>query len=186
MPKRSSSDESDSPEGPNNETTGHEGQDDSITEARATDIQAEQEISEPLSADGRERARDTRARRSATEPDDIAGNVGSVGTAVAVGVGAALIEAELIPGILIGAGAVLLGKMFPQVGQTLRPVVKTVMRAGLAVTDKAREMAAEAGEQVQDMVAEVQTERSERLRRPLPSTRTSVSHGSASHAASGE
>ena len=93
--------------------------------------------------------------------DGVFENVGSVSTAVAVGVGAALIEAELIPGILIGAGAVLLGRMFPQIAATLRPVVKTAIRTGLVMADKAREVAAEAGEQVQDMVAEVQAERAQ-------------------------
>lgn len=91
--------------------------------------------------------------------DGLFEDVGSVSTAVAVGVAAALIESELIPGILIGAGAVLLGKMFPRVAAGMRPVAKTVIRAGIAMTDKARTVAAEAGEQVQDMVAEVQAER---------------------------
>ena len=73
-----------------------------------------------------------------------------------------MIEAELIPGIAVGAGAVLLGMMFPQVRRAMRPVLKTAVRAGMAVTDKAREMAAEAGEQVQDVIAEVQSEREQR------------------------
>jgi len=94
--------------------------------------------------------------------DTLADNVGSVATAAAVVVGAALIEAELIPGIAVGAGAVLLGMMFPQVRRAVRPVLKTAVRAGLAATDKAREMAAEAGEQVQDVMAEVRAEREQR------------------------
>jgi hypothetical protein len=98
--------------------------------------------------------------------DTLVENAGSIGTAVAVGVAAAVIEAELIPGILIGAGAVLLGKMFPSVAAGLRPVAKTVLRAGIAATDKAREVVAEAGEQVQDMVAEVQAEREHAGTRP--------------------
>jgi hypothetical protein len=93
--------------------------------------------------------------------DAISDDAGGIATAVAIGVGAALLEAELIPGILIGAGAVLLGKMFPQVRSAVRPMVKGVVGAGLAMADKAREMVAEANEQVQDMVAEVRSERGE-------------------------
>lgn len=93
-------------------------------------------------------------------PDDrLVEDVSAVTTAAAIGVAAAVIEAELLPGILIGAGAMLIGKMFPRVARTFRPVAKTVIRAGVAVTDKAREVAAETGEQVQDMVAEVRAER---------------------------
>lgn len=94
----------------------------------------------------------------------------SVGTAVAVGVTAAIIESELIPGILIGAGALLVGRMFPRVAKGIRPVAKQVIRAGIAMSDKAREVVAEAGEQVQDMMAEARAEREQpaakRPRRP--------------------
>jgi len=100
--------------------------------------------------------------RGTWSPDTLTDNVGSVATAAAVVVGAAVVEAELIPGIVVGAGAVLLGMMFPQVRRAVRPVLRTAVRAGMAVTDKARELAAEAGEQVQDVIAEVQSEREQR------------------------
>lgn len=103
--------------------------------------------------------------RGAWMSDTLADNVGSVATAATVVVGAALIESELIPGLVIGAGAVLLGMMFPQVRHVVRPVLKTAVRAGMAVADRAREVVAEAGEQVQDVVAEVQSEREHRGRR---------------------
>lgn len=81
-----------------------------------------------------------------------------IATVAAIGVGAALIEAELIPGILIGIGAMLAPKVFPKLGNSIRPLVKGIVRAGYSVVDKSREMAAEAGEQFQDIVAEVKAE----------------------------
>lgn len=119
-----------------------------------------------------------RARRAARRaagvirgPDGLFEDAGSVGTAVAVGVAAAVIESELIPGILIGAGAILLGKMFPRVAAGMRPIAKSVIRAGLVATDKARVLTAEAGEQMRDMVAEVQAERQTGGRRERPRAR---------------
>lgn len=116
--------------------------------------------------------------RGAWEPDNLADNVGSVATAATVVVGAALIEAELIPGLVIGAGAVLLGMMFPQLRHVVRPVLKTAVRAGMAFTDRAREVVAEAGEQVQDVVAEVQAEREHRSMHAMrPVSRRAGRHG---------
>lgn len=81
-----------------------------------------------------------------------------VATVAAIAIGAALIEVELIPGILIGVGAMLAPKFFPKLGTALRPMVKGAVRAGYALVDKTRELAAETGEQFQDIVAEVKSE----------------------------
>jgi hypothetical protein len=83
----------------------------------------------------------------------------SLATAALVGVGVAIIEPELIPGILVGAGAVLAPKVLPALGGMLRPLVKGVVKAGYAATQAVREVVAEAGEQVEDMVAEARAER---------------------------
>lgn len=90
--------------------------------------------------------------------DLIAGEAGSVATAAVIVVGAALIEVSLIPGIIIGAGAILLSKLFPQMGGYVRPAIKGAVRAGFSVAQKAREVVAEATEQVHDLVAEVKHE----------------------------
>jgi hypothetical protein len=90
--------------------------------------------------------------------DLMAGDTSSVVTAAAVVVGAALIEVELIPGLLIGAGAILLGKFFPELGAYVRPAVKGAVRAGFSITQKVRELVAETSEQVHDLVAEVKHE----------------------------
>ncbi len=82
----------------------------------------------------------------------------SLATAALVGVGVALVEPELIPGMLIGAGAVLAPKLIPALGSMLRPMVKGVVKAGYSVAMTVREYAAEAGEQVEDIMAEARAE----------------------------
>ena len=80
---------------------------------------------------------------------------------VAVGVivvGAALIEAALIPGMIVGAAAVLAPKYVPKMGETLQPMFRSFVRGAYKFGRKAREAAAEAKEQVQDIVAEVHAE----------------------------
>jgi hypothetical protein len=49
-------------------------------------------------------------------------------------------------------------KFFPRLGTALRPIVKGAVRAGYALADKGRELAAETSEQLQDIVAEVKSE----------------------------
>lgn len=93
--------------------------------------------------------------------DLLSGEAGAVGTAAAIVVGAALIEVELIPGLIIGAGAILLGKLFPELSGYVRPMIKGVVRAGFSASQKAREVMAEASEQVQDLVAEVKQEQAQ-------------------------
>jgi hypothetical protein len=49
----------------------------------------------------------------------------------------------------------------PAVAGGLRPVVKTLVKGGIMVTDKVNTMVAEAGEQLDDLVAEVRSEMAE-------------------------
>jgi Protein of unknown function (DUF5132) len=84
--------------------------------------------------------------------------VGKVAIAGIIGVGAALIEASLIPGIIIGAAAVLAPKMLPEVGTRLRPLFKSTIRGAYKLTEKTREAFAEAHEHVQDIMAEARHE----------------------------
>lgn len=102
-----------------------------------------------------------RASLIARGKDLLAGEAGGVATAAAIVVGAALIEVELIPGLIIGAGAILLGKLFPELGGYVRPVVKSAVRAGFSMSEKARAVMAEANEQVHDLVAEVKHEQAQ-------------------------
>jgi hypothetical protein len=73
-------------------------------------------------------------------------------------VGAALIEAALIPGMVIGAAAVLAPKYVPQIGGALQPMFRSAVRGAYRFGRKAREAAAEAHEHVQDIMAEVHAE----------------------------
>lgn len=66
---------------------------------------------------------------------------------------------SFFPNALIGVGAVLLAPIVvPAVASGLRPVVKSVIKGGLIVTDKVNAMVAEAGEQLDDIMAEVRAE----------------------------
>jgi len=80
--------------------------------------------------------------------------VAKTATIVVIGVGAALISTELIPGMLIGVCAAFL----PGLGPKLRPLFKSSVRAGYAAVRKTRELYAEATEQVQDVVAEARAD----------------------------
>ena len=90
--------------------------------------------------------------------DLVSGENSSLIAAAAIVVGAALIEVELIPGLIIGAGAILLGKLFPEMGDYVRPAIKGALHAGFVFTQKIQEVVAETSEQVHDLVAEVKHE----------------------------
>lgn len=132
-------------------------------EGGADDKRTRAEADQPDDTQTRARGRRRNgARRENDEdqiPDRLVEDVSAVTTAAIVGTAAAVIESELIPGILIGAAAMLVGKMFPRVTSGMRPVAKMIIRAGIAVSDRTREVVAETGEQLQDMVAEVRAER---------------------------
>jgi hypothetical protein len=67
----------------------------------------------------------------------------SLGTAVLIGVGVALVAPVL----------------FPAAGAVLRPVAKGLIKGGLYLVDAAQEIIAEGSEQLSDLVAEVKAER---------------------------
>jgi hypothetical protein len=87
--------------------------------------------------------------------------ISKVAVAGAIGVGAALIEASLIPGLIIGAAAVLAPKFLPELGSRLRPLFKSSIRGAYKLTEKTREAFAEAQEHVQDIMAEARHEHQE-------------------------
>ena len=82
----------------------------------------------------------------------------SLATVALVGVGVAVLEPELIPGILIGAGAVLAPKILPALGGALRPLLKVAVKAGYSAAMSVREMAAEGREHMEDLMAEARAE----------------------------
>jgi hypothetical protein len=90
--------------------------------------------------------------------DLVSGDATSAVTVAAIVVGAALIEVQLVPGLIIGAGAVLLGKLFPEIGAMVHPAIKGALGVGSSMTNMARQVMAETSEQVHDLVAEVKHE----------------------------
>jgi hypothetical protein len=82
----------------------------------------------------------------------------TVATVVVVGAAAALFEAALIPGIVIGVAAVAAPKYLPKLGAALNPLFKSTVRGTYKLAQKSREMFAEAHEQFHDTLAEVKAE----------------------------
>jgi Protein of unknown function (DUF5132) len=65
-----------------------------------------------------------------------------------------------IPGILVGVGVVLVAPvLLPAAAAGARPLAKALITGALIVAETVREVVAEAGEQVSDLIAEVQQER---------------------------
>lgn len=79
----------------------------------------------------------------------------TVAMVVAAAAGVALIEAGWLPGLLIGVGAMLAPKAFPNLGRSLRPVIKGAVKAGMTIAGTTKAAMAEAREEIQDIVAEV-------------------------------
>jgi hypothetical protein len=86
---------------------------------------------------------------------DIATTAAVVGV---VAVGAAIFEAALIPGMVLGVAAMLAPKVLPRLGEGLQPVFRATVRGAYKAGKKARHAFAEAQEQVNDIVAETKAE----------------------------
>jgi len=82
----------------------------------------------------------------------------TVATVAIVAAGAALFEAALLPGIVIGVAAVAAPKYLPKLAGALNPLFKSTVRGIYKFAQKSREMFAEAQEQVHDVLAEVKAE----------------------------
>ena len=79
-------------------------------------------------------------------------------TTLIVGAAVAIFAPELLVGMAVSVAAMLAPKVLPVAGSILRPLMRTAVRAGYATAVATREVVAEAGEQVQDMVAEARTQ----------------------------
>ena len=69
-------------------------------------------------------------------------------------VGAALFEAALIPGMIIGVVAMLAPRALPRLGDAVEPVFRSAVRGAYKVGQKARYVVSEAEEQIRDVIAE--------------------------------
>lgn len=92
------------------------------------------------------------------ETEDRSDMIATVATVAVVGVAAAAFEAALLPGIVLGVAAVAVPKYLPQIGGALTPLFRSTVRGAYKVSQKTKEMMAEAQEQVHDIVAEVHAE----------------------------
>ena len=82
----------------------------------------------------------------------------TVATVVVVAAGAALFEAALLPGLVLGVAAMAAPKYLPKLAGALNPLFKSTVRGTYKLAQKSKEMFAEAHEQVHDIVAEVKAE----------------------------
>jgi hypothetical protein len=66
------------------------------------------------------------------------------------------------PVALVGVGVALVAPtLLPAIGAGLRPLAKALVKGGVMVYDSMKETVAEAGEQLNDLVAEARSEMSE-------------------------
>src|SRR5277367_5774253 len=113
------------------------------------------------SQNGHDPSHGEHAEEAASAPHDELESGGlnkTVATVVVVGAAAALFEAALIPGIVIGVAAMAAPKYLPKLAGALNPLFKSTVRGTYKFAQKSREMFAEAQEQMHDIVAEVKHE----------------------------
>ena len=84
--------------------------------------------------------------------------VATVATVGVIGVGVAVFEAALLPGLVLGVAAMAAPKFAPKIGSVMGPVFKSMVRGVYKFGQKTKEFVAEANEHVQDIVAEVDAE----------------------------
>jgi Protein of unknown function (DUF5132) len=85
--------------------------------------------------------------------------VATAATVVVVGLGAAVFEAALLPGLVLGVAAMWAPKYFPKMGEALNPLLRSTVRGAYKLGHKTKEMMAEAQEQFHDIAAEVHAEK---------------------------
>jgi hypothetical protein len=93
------------------------------------------------------------------EDEDRSELVATVATVAVVGIGAAVFEAALLPGVVLGVAAVCVPRFLPQIGAGLNPLFRSTVRGAYKISEKTRAMVAKGQEQVHDIVAEVDAER---------------------------
>jgi hypothetical protein len=88
-----------------------------------------------------------------------------------VGAIAALVKAELLPGILLGVGAMMVAKLFPGITDQIQPLLKSTLGMGYKAMGKTQKLIAEASDRAQDILAEIKAEAGKPIR---PATRLSA------------
>jgi len=94
-----------------------------------------------------------------TEAENRCSEAATTATVVGVvAVGALIFEAALIPGVILGVGAMLVPKVLPRLGEGLQPAFRATVRGAYKAGRTARHAFAEAKEQVHDVVAEAKAD----------------------------
>ena len=101
--------------------------------------------------------------RAEGEGDDFVAKAVTVGV---VAVGVAIVESALLPGVVLGAAAVLAPKYFPKLGRRLQPLFNSTVRGAYKLGRKARFAVGEIQERVTDIAAEVKAEESAEAAEP--------------------
>jgi Protein of unknown function (DUF5132) len=101
------------------------------------------------------------AEMDASEQGDLVRSdaVATAATVVVVGLGAAVFEAALLPGLVLGVAAMWAPKYFPKMGEALNPLLRSTVRGAYKLGHKTKEVMAEAQEQFHDIAAEVHAEK---------------------------
>jgi hypothetical protein len=90
--------------------------------------------------------------------DDQRSLIATAAAVAVVGVGVAVFEAALLPGVVLGVAAMMVPKVLPNIGSALAPALRSTVRGAYVFGQKTKEMVAEAHEHVNDIVAEVHAE----------------------------
>ena len=108
---------------------------------------------------------DAHASAAPDEPQDQENGINkTVATVVVVAAGAALFEAALLPGLVLGVAAMAAPKYLPKMASALGPFFKSTVRGTFKFAQKSKEAFAEAKEHVSDIVAEVKAEDTDGVR----------------------
>ncbi len=89
------------------------------------------------------------------EENDMVATVATVGV---VAIGAAVLEAALLPGMVLGVATMAAPKLMPKLGAAIGPMFKSAIRGVYKFGQKTKELIHETNEHVQDIVAEVDAE----------------------------
>lgn len=82
----------------------------------------------------------------------------TVATVAVVGIGAAIADLALLPGLVLGVAAMVVPRFYPQIGAALNAGFRTTVRGAYKLGQNARDLAAETKEHIDDFVAEVDAE----------------------------
>jgi hypothetical protein len=82
----------------------------------------------------------------------------TVATVAVVAIGAAIADVALLPGLVLGAAAMVVPRFYPQIGEALNAGFRTTVRGAYKLGQNARDLAAETKERIDDFVAEVDAE----------------------------